>query len=319
MSSLTYFCLCLKRGILAISSLIAITCYCSSTFGEMNQKQNSQEQGKNKLDLRFWSNAASYDCSPDEPAYYVGGQYGLRLLILLEGKNPGDIEYTGVSDWTWPEGLKIEVCRSSSPNGPFIPSSALRDQMQFEFYVTHLQAFWDSLWRTEGKKPRVIFNAPEYHFAFHVPSELAGFYLCINVAWDHSLYGHLVAEKSRCMKIENPCTVRARDLAWGSQVSVAADQGRYDLAVALADSFVNMDWHDFQGLLDAGGAAKRLGHYDDAIRFLDICFEWNYTIMPSEDRKLLTAPTEANRHTYEQARIRLLELKEQQQDQNEER
>lgn len=265
-----------------------------------------------KLTVRF-SGPRSYLCSPDEDdgSYFVGGRYDLIIMLLPDGQLPFQAEYTGISDWTWPEGLVIKVGRSSSPSGAIEFSSVLRERLQLEYYVTESQMREDSLWRSLKQRP--VLTAPNYHFAFRVPPELADVYLCISSAWNHPMYGHLTSENSICRKIVVPCSEVAQREVWSTQVSKAYDTGSLDLAVTLADSFIALGWYELHGLIWAGVAAKKLGQYDTALRLLDLCFETNGTVAMLEGWTPGSAPTESGRRFYERQRARLMELKNQQQ------
>jgi hypothetical protein len=239
--------------------------------------------------------------------------YDVMVLLLPHGEPPLLVEYTGITDWTWPEGLEIKVSSSSSLAGPFVPSATLREHLRLEYYVTATQSLEDSLWRTRGQRPTM--PAPQYRFAFRVPPEVAGSYLCVDAEWNHPRYGYLKAEKPSCVKIVAPCSEEAQHEAWTSEVCMASEQRRDEWAIALADSFVAMGWSNLRGLLDAGAAAKRIGRYDDAVRFLDICFERNHTINILAEKPFPVAPSGADRRLYEQARARIIDLKTQQEQQ----
>jgi hypothetical protein len=277
--------------------------------------------GKPRLVVDFWAPGHVGCGTPDEVLHYVGGMYDIRVELLPDGKESGEVEYSGISDSTWPEGLVIEVGRLLSPADTFQSSASLRNRMQIEYYVTEMQARVDSLWRATGQEPPFGMTAPAYHFAFQVPPELADHYLCVSAEWDHPKYGHLRAGKPACLRILVPCSESAQHYVWSTQVVKAYDLKKYDKAIALADSFITTGWHDLNGLIWAEIAAQHARRYDDAIRLLDLCFAVNRTVSYSMVGREATAsaPTETDRRLYEQARARIVELKSQQEQQQQQR
>jgi hypothetical protein len=300
---------CFKRSKSALLQTIVLACFVSLP--------SSLAYSQIKMEVGMISDR-SYLCTSDYSVYYVGGHYAFRVTISPEGKRPGEVEYTGISDWAWPEGLIIEADQPSTCSEPFLSSQSLADRLGIEYYVDEIRAMRDSLWRTGVTARLSGITAPEYFFAFRVPPELTDSYLRFYIVWNHPKYGHLIADHLICLKIVTPCSETAQHEVWTSQVRLARSQMKYNQVVALADSFINSGWHDRLGLIDARGAAKRLGRYNDAIRFLDICFEYNHQI-DIEPTPQLPEFDEINRRSYEQQRTRLLELKEQQdqQQQNE--
>lgn len=245
--------------------------------------------------------------------------YSIEVQVFPEGKKLSEIEYTGLSSWSPPDGLVIKVGQSSSPGGPLQPSDALRQALGLEYYNDALQVEFDSVWLATGRTQPIGMNVPTYWYAFVMPPELAGSYLMVGAEWDHPQYGHLVTEKPDHAKILVPCSEAAQHMAWSTHVYVSAKRGRYSLATALADSFLALGWHEVSGLTEARRAARRAGNYDDAIRFLDLNFQINHTVAPTEGWTPESRATSGDSATYERVRTRLIELKEQQQNQNEER
>src|SRR6266498_4314776 len=69
----------------------------------------SSAKSNTKLDVGFWG-PGDHSCdSARGTVYYVGGIYDITVKLLPDGKRPGEVEYTGISDWTWPKGLVIAV------------------------------------------------------------------------------------------------------------------------------------------------------------------------------------------------------------------
>ncbi len=201
--------------------------------------------------------------------YYADGMYDIVVRLLPDNKRPGEVEYQGVTDWTWPAGLVISVAQAASAAESFQPSAALRDRLGLKYYVIERQASADSLWRATGHVPHPALRAPEYRFAFHMPPDLADSYLCIQVAWQHPQYG-LLQTGAPCIRIIEPCSEAARHAMWCTQVNAAFNQGDFAQACARADSFVTLGWRDVWGLNFAMNAAMHLMRYDDAIRFIDL-------------------------------------------------
>lgn len=237
----------------------------------------------------------SLDSSP-ESDFYVGGMYQVDVTLLPGGVRPTEIEYTGVSDWTWPHGLILRT---------------RPEQLAFEYFVMETEVRDDSVWRATGWTP--LFKAPIYHFAFLVPPELAGTILCIEAEWNHPQYGHIASEHPDCVRILRPCSHSAERSVLTSRVHEASQQRKFDLAIELADSFLTTGWHDFYGLVDARRAATAGGRYDDAIRLLDTCFELNHATMYAEGWKPTPSASEEEHHLYQRIRAHLIELRSQQQ------
>jgi hypothetical protein len=245
-----------------------------------------------------------------ENGLLVGGTYDVIVTLKPVGLPPGGFLYQGVSDWTWPKNLTLEVGRGASPYDPFQQSAILFDHMQFEYYVPALQASMDKVWRTRGTTPPNTFNAPKYYFAFRVPPELVGAYLFVKARWDHPLYGQMVTGAREIKQIEAPDSDAKQHTAWRTNVHEARQLGRLDQAIALSDSFITLGWHDLQGLTDAIGAAQDLGRYDDAIRLLDYCFEANHTVeMARGVSSYPTETTESSQAEYQRIRANLIEKK----------
>lgn len=276
-------------------------------------------QGQTRLEITF---DGMFDGSCDTfstyvtPAVmcYVDGMYDIVVTLLPDGKLPGQVEYQGVTDWTWPAGLVISVASAASDTIPFSPSAALQERLGLKYYVSNLQAIIDSVWHNSGRIPHPALRAAEYHFAFHVPPELANQYLCIHAEWQHPLYG-MLKTGSPCIRVIEPCSEAARHAIWHTQVDAALNQKDLLLAYTRADSIVTLGLRDVLGLIMAMDAAQRLGRYDDAIRFLDLCFEVNHTLIPGESPRPAGPPSEEERQFYEKQRMRLLEMKGKQQQQ----
>ncbi|MDD5087565.1 MAG: hypothetical protein PHI18_02035 [bacterium] len=266
------------------------------------------------LDVRF-SGEIDTSCNRPNWAYLVGAVCNIVVTVLPDGKKLGQTEFSHVIDWSWPTGLTITAGQASYPDDAFQPSTSLTENLQLEYYVTEEQALQDSAWRITGRSAPPGGINPGYRFAFHIPPELADLYICVMVEWNHPTYGLLRMEKPLCKKIVEPCSEAAQHSVWTSHVRGAYDQRKYDLSIALADSFLALGWHDQFGLVTAGMAAQKIRCYDDAVRFLDRCFQENHSveIWRWDGLPPLTAPTDADRREYERQRARLMELKNQQQ------
>lgn len=289
-----------------------------------------QAQAAQSASLRAgFEGSGELECTPHEVAYYAGGTYGICVELRPQGKRPAGITYTGISDWTWPAGLRIEVSqvaapdvtfedanalrtRSAVPDAAFRRSEALQAQLALEYHVTRMQAMLDSLWRATGQAPQVL-AAPEYHFAFRIPAELAGSYLCARVNWDHPRYG-LLRSDPFCIKVVEPCSEAALHRMWTTHVLKAWEQRNYERALALADSFLALSWREREGLVWAQLSARELRRYDDALRLLDLCFEQHGSIeLPLPGIVAGNVTSQAARRLYQQNRQELLQLKNQQQ------
>jgi hypothetical protein len=272
--------------------------------------------GLTKLQVEFSGIGNDHSCdSSAKSVRSVGAVSDILVTILPDGKRLAQVEYTGVSDWTWPAGLVIEAGQASHEGEPFRPSKAIREQLDLRYYVTDLQAQSDSIWRATGLLPDPIARAPQYFISFRALAELADSFLCITAHWKHPKYGDLSAEQPLYAKIVVPCSEKAQHRVWTTQVVAATHHKDYQQAIMLADSFINLGWHSVRGLRWALMAAVRTGRYDDALRFNDVCFETNHTVSFRRESMNLSAPTESDRHEYEMTRSKLMERKRQQEEQ----
>jgi len=265
------------------------------------------------LDVQIMG-TGGYECNPNEFSRYVDGVYDIKITLRPDEQQAGAPEYTGLSDWTWPDGLGIQVSKLSRADDEFEPSPGLQDRLKLHYYVKRTQVVRDSLWRYTGKLPPHSLSAPEYYFAFQVPAELADSYLCFNAEWNHPQYGYLVCQKPICSRIVMPCSDATQHQVWTTHVWNAEEEMQYEQAILLADSFMAMGWHELHGLIWATLAAQKLEWYDDALRFIDMNFNMNHRVSIIPEAAPLEAPTEESRRDYEQQRGRLVELKNQQQE-----
>jgi hypothetical protein len=267
---------------------------------------------KTRLVVQF-SGLGDFSCdSSYRTVLYADGMYDIKVVVLPEGKLFGQVEYAGITDWSWPKGLTILV---GPYDEPFQPSAALKKQLHLEYYITTTQTRFDSTWRATGNTPPAVLSAPEYHFAFLAPSSMSGSFMCVRIKWNHPQYGRLTNENLVCAKIIEPCSEKAQHAAWTTHVCSANSQKKYDLTIALADSFISRGWHDLYGLFWARFATQNSGRYKDAIRLLDLCFQMNHTIMLAEGEQEIAEPTDAGRRMYEMQRTKLVEACDQQQKQ----
>ncbi len=250
------------------------------------------------------------------PTYYTGGMYLLAVSLLTnDGRHPSELPYNGITDWTWPAGLSISVGWAPTAYGALHPSAALRKQLQFEYIVTRRQMRDDSIWRATGRAPALKLP-PSSEFSFRIPAIAADSFLCFLAEWDHPQYGHLVAEAITCARILAPCSDAAQSVVRRTFVYNEYRQNHYSQAIAYADSFVTLGWHDLEGLVFAGMCAQLSGRYDDAIRFLDLCYQCHHMItlpLDETEDKGIAPETSAGRKKYERFRNQLVEKKNQQQ------
>jgi hypothetical protein len=249
------------------------------------------------------------------PTYYTGGIYSLAVSVLSGDSSNPRLPYKGITDWTWPAGLSLSVGWAPTAYSALHPSAALRKQLQLEYTVTWSQIRDDSLWRATGRTP-ILQLPPASEFSFRIPEIAADSFLCFFAEWDHPQYGHLIAEAITCARILPPSSDAAQDVIRRTYVYNEYQQNHYDQAIAFADSFVALGWHDLNGLVCAGMCARDAGRYDDAIRFLDLCYQWHHRItlpMDEDEGDGASPETAAGRDRYEHFRSELIEMKNQQQ------
>jgi hypothetical protein len=274
----------------------------------------SSKAGDNTiLDLSFAGKGGNQCDNSHKWVVYAGSIVDFVVTVLPDGNRPAEVQYSGVSDWSWPSGLKISAGKILQLDDSARAPEQLGDLLHLEYYVTANQARDDRIWRTKGVPALPLSRAPEYHFAFRVPEELTGQYLCFDVEWNHPRYGHLISREKTCTKVINPCSDAAAQMVRRTYVYEAWWQGRYDRAITVADSLIALGWHDLNGLFEAQCAARDAKRYDDALRFLDICFETNHTVTPEfrGRREQLTQPTPATIQEYQRIRSQLMDLKNQ--------
>lgn len=262
------------------------------------------------LGLRFVANS-DRSCGGaedyDVPTYYTSAQYNLEVSIIpTDGRLQSQLPYSGITDWDWPVGLTIAAGWASTPDGVFQPSVEVTNQLQLDYLVTWAQIRDDSIWRATNRPP-VLTPPLSYNFSFIIPESAADSFLCFTAEWDHLEYGHLNTKEPICAKVMAPCSEVSQSVIRRTFVYNAFLQRDYSSAVADADSFMSLGWHDLEGLIWAGLSAKALERYDDAIRFLDTLYQWHHTIViPSEGG--VGPETEAGYAAYQRYRNQLLDL-----------
>jgi hypothetical protein len=271
---------------------------------------NALASGQTKMRIEFSGIGNENSCEgTNETVYYVGGMYNIRVVVIPDGKRPSEVEYTGISDWSWPKGLNIQVGQSQNPTDQILFSNSLKEHLHLDYVITYMQALDDSNWRASGGQPMELFRFPEYHFSFQVPNELAGSYLCVTAEWDHPEYGHLVAQKPTCMRILSPCSDSTQYKMWTSQIWSNFENRRCSEAVMLADSFVTLGWRDLFGLTWARMAANDIKQYSKAIQYLDLCYEANRTVDAMKQGNTPLETTEPEQNEYLRIRKNILEEK----------
>jgi len=265
----------------------------------------------NGYKLRLLFNGNWSECYEKDPSLFrtiAGGVANLSVTVIPAGPNQADPPFHGITDWTWPAGLTIEVT-ATGPDSTVLPSSSVLPELQIQYYLTWYQVQSDSLWRANGQVPTSDWRFPEYCFRFRLPNELTGYRLRFLVHFNHPEYGAI--EMSRELEIKPPCSdrdvVRMRD----SYILLATTAHEWGRVLSYADSFSTLGWESHFGLQWAYLAAVRLERYDAALQYMDRCyFKYGTIVSP---RMNVPNDTSANRSFYATTRQSVLEKKNQQQ------
>jgi hypothetical protein len=266
---------------------------------------------KAKLDITFLAETNTPCDSNAALVCYTGGVYDLIVQVFPANEKDAN-DYKGVTDWKWPKDLVIKVGKNAKEDNTFKALPALLEKLHLDYYVTRSQAEDDSTFKATGKFDPLFNNSLEYHFSMQVPDTLAGSFLCCTAEWKHPKYGLIKTDMPICVKVLKPCNKQAENDLSTRLIRSACDQRKDSVAIALADKFIAAGWRDQIGLLNAKQAAESAGRFDDAIRYLDLCFETYHTVSavrlkPSE---ALTAPTDRTQALYDLQHKLLVQQKE---------
>jgi len=245
----------------------------------------------------------------------IGSLAGMRSELIVRivpvDREVAPSDYAGVLAWEWPSNLHVEICRRSPGDTVFVPDSDLRDQLGLHYHVGPGEARNDSIWRQTGQTPPWYDLAPIFRFPFRLPESLVGQEICFRVTYESDRFGTLASEETKCLTVKRPVSRWDTSLVRDDLVRYAEDLGDWPTVMHIADSLISLGWSSIYGLNIASGAARRLGQYDRAIRYLDLCFQRHGSVFMKEGRGA-TDPA-AERRVYEAQRTRLMELKNQQQ------
>jgi hypothetical protein len=268
-----------------------------------------------KLNAYFWGPTESTCDSSETGAFLCGGSYALRLQLISPARQQGDTSgYSGVTDWNWPNDLTIQADATTDISSAFDSTSSVTASLHLYYYVDYHALATDSLWRADGYIPPPPLDIPHFNFGFSPPADLAGKYLRFNVSWNHPTHGQLKLRRLVANIVVEPCSQVALDHMWSTWIYIYGDRGQFDSAISLADSLINVGWHDPMGLLNVIASSMAAKRYNDAIHFLDDCFSFHHTIAfdPSDGYKTYNNSYETDSLIYNRARAHLLEQMEQQ-------
>lgn len=245
------------------------------------------------------------DLPPSQHAYLFGG-IG-KLVAMVVQIDSAKLPYSGVHDWTWPQGLIIEVTVSDSPEVlNFIPSSIVLERLNLRYFVFSEQAHVDTLWRQGHHVPdNHPDNQVQYWFQFDLAEEWVGRYLCFRVHYTHSIYGDLLS-KVVCKRIVAPCSREDSLRVYRNHIIAYADASDYDRAFAYADSLLATGWIYRPALNDLLAYAHVLRRLDLQLRYLDIQFE-HYGNICSDCNEDVHPITSTSREKYHEKRRQIIE------------
>jgi len=247
-------------------------------------------------------------CKEIAPSIFTitaGAKADLNVSIRPLGSDQADPPYRGITDWTWPSDLTIEVGTIDTEN-LFMPSSTLFEALCFRYYLPVFLVENDSLWRNTGYITISEHRFPEYHFLFSVPKDFGNQILWIRVRSNIDGFGKL--ETIKDIEVYTPCSVADEQAIYESNIYFANKSGNYEQAIDYVDSLITQGWLTKYSLLQANKAALEIKRFDKALQYLDRCFEFYGTV----DRHAVPKDSTSERQNYERKRQKLIELQQQQ-------
>lgn len=231
------------------------------------------------------------------------------LVVMVEYPDSINLPFSGVSDWTWPQGMSVEACISNDTTAAdFQPSTIILDKLALRYFVQKYQAFEDSMWRFKGILPassRMSYHT-QYWFQFDLAEEWADKYLCFRAHYISSRYGDLTSEE-RCFRISAPCSAADSALIHLGNIVCAGMARDYSQALAITDSLLNSGWIDARALIFARQFAYELHDYTSCLRYLDITYQHYGTVHPEGIE--VHSFTPESRTRYEEVRQNILRRK----------
>jgi hypothetical protein len=207
----------------------------------------------------------------------AGSMQDVCVFVLTADPNDSvaNPPYQGITYWSWPDGLTIEV-DTAHGDSEFQPLPDLLVALEIHYYLPWFLVQDDSIWRATGVVPTSWHRSPEYCFLYSVPADLAGHQLRLRVQFQHPVYGTLAVMDS--MEVVAPCSATDLDRLRDSYTHFADKAMDYSIAVALADSLIAVGWRSQIGLADASRSASSAHDYEKALEFLDLCYQTHGTV-----------------------------------------
>jgi hypothetical protein len=264
---------------------------------------SSAQTSRVRLDIDFGGYSGS-ECHANNKNLQIAGSQS-EIVVRVSSFN-SDFAYRGLP--VAPNGLVFSATTrpfSVSSNGlVYFPV----DRLQPRFYVTFHQALNDSNAQS-GVQLSPRSRSPEYHFLITLPEDLAGRTLSVHAELNDPEFGHL--EGDAFLDIVAPCSQRDRDQVAGSYIKFAFDRQDYSLAISLTDSLLQTGWCWGNALIYSMDAAAAQKDYDRDLHYLDVFFSTYKTVPFASPFDSARAQTD-----YQQQREHILNLRNQQQQQN---
>lgn len=236
----------------------------------------------------------------------VAGSMGV-ITVTVTPTSDHDLPFTGFSE-TPPSWLALEFGYGSHEN--FMPSQSLKGLLEPKYYLDDPQVRTNEYWQ-QGRQLEKSDTYNFYFFSINVPEELGGESICIRAVLKDPPYGPIVMDHFpnqpppiyRSIDIISPCTREDSILSIESLVACTYKMRDFERTITLTDSLTSIGWR--VGYHDARSAARRLGRFDDMLRFFDLIYETDGTVIPNFSGGSLKSHDEEERF-YNESRRGLL-------------
>jgi hypothetical protein len=257
-------------------------------------------------------------CESSRETVITTGSLALIIVTVLPEPRPAKLPFQGFPE-TKPSWLTLEVGYVQENERLFTASQELLGLLNPTYFLNEAQLVYNEAWK-QGDDLKEIAKQPDYCFLIEIPAALAGAIVCARASLIDPPYGPLVENKYEdilrplidSVKILAPCSDADVSRALASQIKFSRFSGNFERAVQLADSLI--DTGRRVGLQDALTSAILAKNYQAALRFLDLAYETNGTVVPRQGGALRSVDQEKRAYR-ERREIILRQIAEQAQQQ----
>jgi hypothetical protein len=223
------------------------------------------------------------------------------------------LEYTGRTA-EWPAGLSFDVKTSDGVSHPDWLST-----MAIQPYLPRPNRIVDSTWRADGQPVPAEYTHEVYDFVFTIPEASAGQGLIISARFHHPVLGDLLSPRPATMNVVPVTSPEDQERVQTSWLFYTYWTGNYARTLTIADSLISAGYGGLMGLDAAQRAARRLGNYSAALRYMDLSMSVNGSFETEKDwteggrypAKVQLSKEEQQRVNYAQHQKRYLMRREQ--------